>query len=208
MNRTFRNLGPLTDAQRALVEAHLEWGVSGAMKYRQWSGRLFTLEELTSAAHFGLCMAAQRFDPSRGLSFKTYAMPWTESYLRRAFGDVRKANGGKYRSEGGVEPVLRRVAWPTDEDGHPLDVFPAAPVDVTDTRLRRQQKALVLACASTPRDRAILLGRLNGESNAQIGRRLGVSGSYVRNVWPVLLERVTRRVRAVESGATRQWRAA
>lgn len=209
MNAVYTNLPPLSDAQRGLVEAHLDWAVSGARKYARRYGRLLEFDDLVSAAQYALVIAAQRFDPSRGLSFKTYAMPWTESYLQRTLGDLRKAHGGKARSESGdAQQPLKRVAWPVDADGHLLDVFPAPAFDIAGERLRRQRVALVLACARTPRERAILIGRLQGASNQQIGERLGVSGSYVKNVWPELLERTQRRVQARNRPRFRQRSAA
>lgn len=186
---------PLTDAQRALVEAHLDWAQRGARKYHQISRGRYTLDELTSAAYHALCLAAQRFDPSRGFTFKTYAMSWTECYLRRVHHTSCRVNGGRYRDWGAVDPVMRRVAWPTDEDGHALDVFPAPEENLDAAMLREQQRALILSAHLSPSERLVVAGKLDGKSDADLADALGMSRSGVQAAWKRAKPKIERRLK-------------
>lgn len=48
------------------------------------------LEELIGEAMIGLIAAVDRFDPSKGVSFSTYAYPWIRKYIFEAMADKRK----------------------------------------------------------------------------------------------------------------------
>lgn len=68
---------PLTDAQRELVARHLRlayWVAARTVPQGHW-GTAYDREDLLAAAHLGLCWAAQRYDPARGVRFSTFAVP-------------------------------------------------------------------------------------------------------------------------------------
>jgi RNA polymerase sigma-B factor len=72
-------------AQRdELVEAHL--GLAEHLAWR-FANRGEPLDDLTQVAYLGLCMAVERFDPDRGLEFKTFAAPTIIGELKRHFRD-------------------------------------------------------------------------------------------------------------------------
>jgi RNA polymerase sigma factor (sigma-70 family) len=68
-------------AQNQLVESNLRLVVKIAKEYRTAS---IGLEDLISEGNLGLIEAAERFDPSRGVRFLSYASWWIRKYMLRA----------------------------------------------------------------------------------------------------------------------------
>jgi RNA polymerase primary sigma factor len=74
-------------ARDELVQANLLFVISIARKYQN---RGLTLAELISAGNMGLMTAVDRFDPSRGFKFISYAVWWIrQSILQSLAEDVR-----------------------------------------------------------------------------------------------------------------------
>jgi RNA polymerase sigma-B factor len=71
-------------ARRQLIERHLPLARSLARRYER---RGESLEDLVQVASLGLVKAIDRFDPERGLSFSSYAVPTMLGELRRHFRD-------------------------------------------------------------------------------------------------------------------------
>jgi RNA polymerase sigma-B factor len=67
-----------------LVVEHL--GLARALA-RRYSGRGESLDDLQQVATVGLLKAVERFDPGRGLSFTTFAVPTITGELKRHFRD-------------------------------------------------------------------------------------------------------------------------
>lgn len=68
-------------AKHSLVESNLRLVVKIAKEYRTAS---IGLEDLISEGNLGLIEAAERFDPSRGVRFLSYASWWIRKYMLRA----------------------------------------------------------------------------------------------------------------------------
>lgn len=62
----------LTEHDRLIVENH---GLAVAI-VMQYGHQVQRIEDLMGAAMLGLCIAAERFDPSKGCTFSTYAPQW------------------------------------------------------------------------------------------------------------------------------------
>lgn len=77
-------------ALAALVDAHRRLAVATAMKYRGYG---LPLADLIQEGSLGLMQAAERFDPSRGVRFATYAIWWVraavQAYVLRNWSMVR-----------------------------------------------------------------------------------------------------------------------
>lgn len=58
---------------------------------REYRGRGVDMEDLVSEGQFGLLTACERFDPSKGFRFSTYATPWIRQAIRRAIQLQRNA---------------------------------------------------------------------------------------------------------------------
>ncbi len=196
---------PLTDAQRALVEAHLEFARSGARKYftinrRSGRGR-FTLAELESAAYWGLVRAAQTFEPRRGFTFKTYAFNWCEHVLRREWQtDLRQMRGFRWpdthKGERGMVKVVQEAPWPHDKDTGELFDVPTDPGDPAGDEWRQHGRELAARACRDDRDRRILAGLLAEETWDEIGKAIGFSRGFVY----LRREAIIRRAKLIAAG--------
>jgi RNA polymerase sigma-B factor len=72
-------------ARRQLIERYLPLAHSLARRYER---RGESLDDLVQVASLGLVKAIDRFDPERGLSFSSYAVPTMLGELRRSFRDT------------------------------------------------------------------------------------------------------------------------
>lgn len=183
---------PLTAAQAKLVAAHVGWADAGARKYAYRWRRFVTEDDLRSAAYLGLVMAARKFDPARGLKFKTLAFSYCESTMRREVDRVRRLDGAvyDYRLEGHMRAVAARVSV---EEG----VLPhLARIDAPQhaETAARQQAALLEAQVHTPAERQLLDALRQSDSHREAAARLGVTPRAVAKQVDQLVAQVQARL--------------
>jgi RNA polymerase sigma-32 factor len=65
-------------ARQTIVESHLRYVVAIALKYRRYG---MPIAELIAEGNFGVVHALNKFDPSRGTRFVTYAAYWIRAYI-------------------------------------------------------------------------------------------------------------------------------
>jgi hypothetical protein len=87
---------PLTDTERAMVEANLGlagWAVNRWARHlpRSHSSR-YCQEAAYQDAVLGLCRAVQKYDPTTGFTFATYASSWLRAAIQRGEGDYEGIN--------------------------------------------------------------------------------------------------------------------
>jgi len=76
--------GDATAERAQMIERHLGLARHLALRY---SDSAEPLEDLIQVASLGLVKAVDRFDPTRGVSFSTFAVPTIQGELRRHFRD-------------------------------------------------------------------------------------------------------------------------
>ena len=169
-------------AREELVERHLGLARKLARRYARSSE---PLEDLEQVASVGLVRAVDRFDPSRGTAFSTFAVPTILGELRRHFRDrtwavrvprelrdsaaVVERTGEQLATELGRSPSAAEVA---DALGQSVEHVVAA-----------REAALAYRCDSL--DRPLRADSADGA--ATLGDRLGVEDDELRRVEDGLL---------------------
>jgi RNA polymerase primary sigma factor len=74
-------------AVNALVEANIRFAVQVA---KQYQGMGLQLEDLIGFANIGLFEAAERFDPTKGVKFITFAVWYIRAELQKALNDLSR----------------------------------------------------------------------------------------------------------------------
>lgn len=195
-------------ARRELIRANL-WVVPVIVRrfYRHGS----SFDDLVAEGNMGLYRALERFDPSRGFRFSTYAKWWVvdavtgamaaNAYPVRVPRKVAQALARRRRDDDGPpasdsaapqEYPIEGVHAVHEHDAVELEDCDAQPaLDVVPEQIVALREALrLLAHAVTelpPRERRVIEGRygLNGrgeETLQQIGDELGVTAERVRTL--------------------------
>lgn len=66
------------DARQSIVESHLRYVVAISLRYRRYG---MPIGELIAEGNFGIVHALDKFDPTRGTRFVTYAAYWIRAYI-------------------------------------------------------------------------------------------------------------------------------
>lgn len=65
-------------ARSAIMQSHLRYVVAIALRYRRYG---LPISELIAEGNFGIVHALEKFEPSRGTRFVTYAAYWIRAYV-------------------------------------------------------------------------------------------------------------------------------
>lgn len=177
----------------------MDWAKSGARKYAGLSQGRLDYDEFLSAAYEGLVIAARKFEPERGWTFKTYAMNWTESKMQRALMEKKRQQGwswnhsSKERLAGkkGMKQHAHLQQFPVGDDGHELEIASHAyEEDFVSTLEAERRKAKVLSLTRNGRERQIMEKLLSGQNYTQIGVSIGVSWQRIHQIVKPMLKRI------------------
>lgn len=138
-------LRPLTPAEQALVEknvglAHQQASRAARMVARYYKYRLTTAvyqqfgEEFIGHAMIGLVIAAQRFDPSLGYKFSTFAYHTIRGQVSAAHAEIMERYGPRRRNHAGRPyrvKMLSEVAGSikAPHPGEEMEVYDPRPVE-------------------------------------------------------------------------------
>lgn len=207
-------MNDLTDDQAAMVQANL--GLCG-WAVQRWGRHLpasdantYSQDDAYQDAVLGLIRAVQKYDPTTGYRFSTYAAPWLRSAIQRGAGEFHGIDYRRRVREEGLwwAPVDAPVSLDADtgtddgtanladylDDGHDHEA------EAIDRVLVDHIAALRSEVCTTDLDHAILDHALqHGCSHgwlAAVARDTGATLEGVRQRWNVIRGRIARLVAA------------
>ena len=202
-----------TASVNELVLAHEKLAAKMAKSFSRYG---VDVEDLTQEGMLALHRAAQKFDPTKGFRFSTYAMFWLRQYLREAViknsSVVKPSTSTKALSTFFRQRPHRDVSMETPlsrpESGDELTLGAtmasdeATPDEIVEVKLdgERRSNRLQMALKSLdPRSQDIIKSRFLQEKKeglADIGLRYGISMERVRQIETKALDTLKKRMLA------------
>jgi len=116
-----------------LIESNQRLVFKIALRYARSMGHGLTFDDLLQEGTYGLIRAAQRFDPSKGCRFSTYATYWIQQAISRAVADhsrvirlpayIHEVVAQTHRTMGALRSQLGRAPTP-EEVGEVMGIPP------------------------------------------------------------------------------------
>lgn len=176
---------------------------------RKWSCCKDHLEDVVQGAMVWACIAARRFDPSRGAKFSTFVLWYIrgaiKQHVRAGHGDVLNPPSKKWETKT-LSHYVRLDSEAVEDGGsmHDLIGDPEADQNGAETALARSRSTLALRAVVdsvlarlTPREQLIVRRRHMADREdvatlAEIGDELGLSRERVRQIEQKTLVKLAR----------------
>ncbi|WP_257311177.1 sigma-70 family RNA polymerase sigma factor [Geothrix fuzhouensis] len=161
-----------------------------------------SVEDLVQEGHHGALVAAQRFDPAKGLRFITYAVWWIRSRIldtlrKQVVVHIPRETAATMRQTGSLPPVCS-LDLPFLADGTTIGDCMAGDqgADITEAQVSALEARRLLRLLK-PRERHILIRRFGlcghpAENLAVIALSLGLSRERVRQLESQALGRLRK----------------
>jgi RNA polymerase primary sigma factor len=171
------------EARNKLVTANLRYALHLAKKY---NNNNLPLEHLISAANVGLMTAADRFDPTFGVKFITYARTWIQEAIMRELNERHLIHTPPKREQVYTSSIDQAVPGTDDLYLYETIAYDGARAD-TDTHKASFKEQLHKMLDSYPvRTREILDGYFHlyndYTSLEEIGKKYNLTGERMRAI--------------------------
>jgi RNA polymerase sigma-B factor len=168
--RTFEDFARTRDpaTRDQLIEAHL-----GLAEYlaRRFTNRGEPLDDLVQVASLGLVKAVERFDPSRGLEFTTFATPTILGELKRHFRD----KGWAVRVPRRVQELHLRISRVIDDLSTELGRSPTVPEIAQRAGTTEDEVIEAIDAGSAYRSASLDAGRGDDDESPSLLGQLGAT---------------------------------
>lgn len=175
-------------AVNALVEANIRFAVQVA---KQYQGMGLQLEDLIGFANIGLFEAAERFDPTKGVKFITFAVWYIRAELQKALNDLSRVVRIPSHRVATEEQSIKSIHTPVGDDENKetyADRYLAADSvkSARDTEDLRYDLNRALSQLKPKQQEAIRrfygIGREYPQCMDQIAEEMGVTGERARQL--------------------------
>lgn len=121
------------EAFQRLVEANLRFVVSVA---KQYQGHGLDLSDLINEGNLGLIKAAQKYDPTRGFRFISYAVWWIRQSILQGLSEQSRMVRLPLNQVGNINKITKaRNAFLQENEREPTDEELAELMDITPSKL-------------------------------------------------------------------------
>lgn len=157
---------------------------------KKYSAFGMDFDDVVQEASMGFLTGIRKWSPEGGASLRQYAARWAHKYVRVALGC----------NEGKLVPLEENISLDAPIADSELTLHDVLTSDTFENpeeaaeRNERIQTVRDAAASFSPREASIFSGCLQGDSNEDIGVRLGLSRERVRQIKSDVVELVTKRV--------------
>jgi RNA polymerase sigma factor for flagellar operon FliA len=175
----------MTAEQQKLVVDFMPFAEALAGRYfREKKPVGVDVEDLQACAYLGLCRAATRFDPARGLKFSTYAYHRVLGAIRDAARESRAARG--YTKSGRGAKGAEFIEFHDSIQDPSQEPAPEISLRAQHAQLFTHLSAL------NARERLLVEAVMQGRSLADGGREIGVTKSWASRLYAHAINKLRR----------------
>jgi RNA polymerase primary sigma factor len=177
-----------TRAMNKLVESNLRFAIQVA---KQYQGMGLELEDLIGFANVGLFEAAERFDPTKGVKFITFAVWYIRAELQKALNDLSRVVRIPSHRTATEEYSTKSISTPVGDDDN-KETYADRFLEAEATRSTRDRADMTfdinraLSQLKPKQEEAIRrnygIGMEYAQSMEQIGEEMGITNERARQL--------------------------